>query len=145
VALEERPVLPHGLQLLAAAQGRARSRPQLDQGLGVLVVDLQPEEVEGLELAIDVAGERYTKILYAGDRLDTRKLLSPIRTAPDFLTQLLYPAEPPLSDGPLQEIRVSYQDADVWFLGWNTHWMIIFFILSIAFAFLLRNRFGVTL
>jgi uncharacterized membrane protein (DUF106 family) len=103
------------------------------------------EEPGEYELAIDVAGERYTKILYAGDRLDTRKLLSPIRTAPDFLTQLLYPAEPPLSDGPLQEIRVSYQDADVWFFGWNTHWMIIFFILTSAFAFLLRNRFGVTL
>lgn len=103
------------------------------------------EEPGEHELAIDVAGERYTKQLHAGEGLDTRRLLSPIRTAPDFLIQLLYPAEPPLPDGPVEEIRVSYQDAEVWFFGWNTHWIIIFFILSIVFAFLLRNRFGVTI
>ena len=103
------------------------------------------EEPGEHELAIEVAGERYTKLLHAGEGLDTRRLLSPIRTGRDFLMQLLYPAEPPLNDGPLEEIRVSYDDASVWFLGWNTHWIIVFFILSIAFAFLLRNRFGVTI
>lgn len=115
--------------------------PELSE-LSWRVVAEQPGEHE---IAVEVAGERYTKILHAGDRLDTRRLLSPVRTGRDFLMQLLYPAEPPLNDGPVQEIRVSYQDADVWFFGWETHWIIIFFILSIAFAFLLRNRFGVTI
>lgn len=71
--------------------------------------------------------------------------MSPIRPDRSFLDQLIYPAEAPLPDGPVHRVTVTYQDAEVWFLGWNTHWLVVFFILSIAFAFALRNRFGVTI
>lgn len=97
------------------------------------------------ELAIDVAGERYTKLLDAGAVRFAQDQISPIRPGRSFWQQLLYPAEPPLPAGPVESITVSYQDADVWFLGWNTHWLIVFFILSIAFAFMLRNKFGVSI
>lgn len=103
------------------------------------------EEPGEHELAVEVAGERYTKLLYAGETMDIRRQLSPIRTERSFFKQLVYPAEPPLNSGPVESITVSYADADIWFFGWNTHWLVIFFILSIVFAFLLRNRFGVTL
>jgi hypothetical protein len=39
VALEVRPVLPHGLELLAPAERRARAGAELDQRIGILVVD----------------------------------------------------------------------------------------------------------
>lgn len=97
------------------------------------------------ELAVEVAGERYTKLLDAGADRFAQEQISPIRPGRSFWQQLLYPAEPPLPEGPVESISVSYEDADVWFLGWNTHWMVIFFILSIAFAFMLRNRFGVSI
>jgi len=71
--------------------------------------------------------------------------MSPIRPDGSFLDQIIYPAEAPLPDGPIHRITVTYPDADVWFLGWNTHWLVVFFILSIVFAFALRNRFGVTI
>ena len=96
------------------------------------------------ELAVAVGGERYTKSLRVADEPGI-DLLSPIRPDRDFFEQLLYPAEPPLPEGPVQSIAVAYPGAEVWFLGWTTHWMVVFFILSIVFAFMLRNRLGVSI
>jgi len=96
------------------------------------------------ELAVEVGGERYTKSLRVAEEAGVR-LLSPIRPDRNVFQQLLYPAEPPLPDGPVRSIAVAYPDAEVWFLGWTTHWMVVFFILSIVFAFALRNRLGVSI
>lgn len=96
------------------------------------------------QLAVEVAGERYAKSLRVADEPGVR-LLSPIRTDGGFWEQVLYPAEPPLPAGPVQSIAVAYPGAEVWFLGWTTHWIVVFFILSIVFAFALRNRLGVSI
>lgn len=96
------------------------------------------------ELTVEMAGERYAKSLRVAGEPGVR-LLSPIRTGRDFWRQVLYPAEPPLPDGPVASIAVAYPGAEVWFLGWTTHWIVVFFILSIVFAFALRNRFGVSI
>ena len=96
------------------------------------------------DLTVHLAGETFTKrVLVTED--DTIRRKSPIRPDRDILAQLIYPAEPPLPEGPVERIEITYDDASVWFLGWNTHWIIVFFILSIVFAFALRNRFGVTI
>lgn len=96
-----------------------------------------------LEALIGLDGERYSKSVRVAEGLSRR---SPERRRGTFLNQLLYPAEAPLpKDGPIEAIRVGYPGADVGFLFWETHWMVWFFLLSIVFAFLLRNRFGVTI
>ncbi len=60
---------------------------------------------------------------------------SPLRVDRGFWNQLLYPAEGPLpSAGPLREIRVTYPEAGVDVFGFEMHWMIPFFVLSIVFA-----------
>jgi uncharacterized membrane protein (DUF106 family) len=70
---------------------------------------------------------------------------SPFRVR-GFLDELIYPAEPPLpADGPFERITVDYADASVDFFGFQIHWLIVFFVLSIAFAFALRKPLGVTL
>jgi uncharacterized membrane protein (DUF106 family) len=72
--------------------------------------------------------------------------LSPVRVEPRFLAQLIYPAEAPLpADGPVQAIHVDYPDREISVLGLGMHWMIPFFVLSIAFAFALRGWFKVTI
>ena len=56
------------------------------------------------------------------------------------------PAEDPLpASAPIESITVDYPDAEVSLFGWGLHWIIVFFVLSIVFAFALRNRFGVTI
>ena len=61
-----------------------------------------------------------------------------------FLNELLYPAEEPLPAGGFESITVDYPEVDVGVLGYQTHWMIVFFVLSIVFAFILRGPMGVT-
>jgi hypothetical protein len=95
------------------------------------------------ELGLDVAGARLTKTV----RVTPRTVrLSPVRVDAGFVSQLLYPAEPPLPSGsPVHAVRLSYPAREVSVLGWPMHWMIPFFALSIAFAFALRGVFKVTL
>ncbi len=72
--------------------------------------------------------------------------LSPVRVDPGFLSQLIYPAEPPLPTGSLvRAVRLSYPEREVSVLGYGMYWMIPFFVLSIAFAFALRGLFKVTI
>lgn len=96
------------------------------------------------DLTVHLGDETFTKKLHVRENATIRRM-SPIRPDRSFLDQLIYPAEPPLPDGPVHRITVTYPDAEVWFFGWTTHWLVVFFILSIVFAFALRNRFGVTI
>jgi uncharacterized membrane protein (DUF106 family) len=89
-------------------------------------------------------GDRtYSKSIRVSDDVVRR---SPLRLEPGFVNQLLYPAESPLpADGAVTSISVAYPEADVSVLGWDLHWMIVYFALSMVFAFALRKRFNVTL
>jgi uncharacterized membrane protein (DUF106 family) len=99
------------------------------------------EEPGDYEIGLVLDGETYTKAVRVSDIVVRR---SPIRVAPGFLDQLLYPAEDPLpSAGPIQAITVGYPE-DPFFIG-LPKWMWIFFVLSIVFAFALRNKLGVTI
>jgi len=95
------------------------------------------------EVGLDIVGARVTKSV----RVTPRTVrLSPERVDSGLLSQLLYPAEPPLPSGsPVRAIHLSYPYREVSVLGYGMHWMIPFFVLSIAFAFALRGVFKVTI
>jgi hypothetical protein len=95
------------------------------------------------EIGLDVAGAHVTKTV----RVTPRTVrLSPVRVDSGFLSQLLYPAEPPLpADSPVRAVHLSYPGREVSVLGYRMHWMIPFFVLSIVFAFALRGLFKVTI
>jgi len=111
---------------------------------GQLAWRLAPEADGDYQVAIAVDGaEAVTKSVRVTDRTVR---LSPVRVEPGFLAELIYPAEPPLpADGPVQAIHVAYPDRSVSVLGFGMHWMIPFFVLSIAFAFALRGWMKVTI
>jgi hypothetical protein len=94
------------------------------------------------ELAISSGDTTVVKSLDTDQALARR---SPIRSR-GFVDELLYPAEAALpAESPFETIRLDYAEAAVDFFGFAVHWMIAFFVLSIAFAFVLRKPFGVTL
>jgi uncharacterized membrane protein (DUF106 family) len=105
---------------------------------------LVPEEEGDYEIGIAIDGaDAVSKSVRVTDRTVR---LSPVRVDGSFLSQLIYPAEPPLpADGPVRAIHVGYGDREVSVLGLGMHWMIPFFVLSIAFAFALRGRMKVTI
>jgi uncharacterized membrane protein (DUF106 family) len=95
------------------------------------------------ELRVRVGEETYTKSAQVSGAVIRR---SPERLEPGLLNQILYPAEDPLpASGPIESITLSYPGGDIGIFGWSIHWMIVFFVLSIAFAFALRKLFGVTI
>ena len=91
------------------------------------------------ELVVHIGEETLTKsVRVAG----TTELRSPVRAS--GLSQVIWPAEAPLPRGSSAEaITVSYADAEINLLGWHTHWLIAFFILTMVFAFALAKPMGV--
>ncbi|MDX1630330.1 MAG: hypothetical protein R3234_00565 [Thermoanaerobaculia bacterium] len=109
-------------------------------------------------LEIEEAGDHVIGIRVGDRRLDKAapgrgpiERRSPVRPARSFLDQLIYPAEPPLpEESPVEEIRLTLEPAAVWLPGWTVPemmgvpaWMILFFALSVVFAFALRKPMGV--
>jgi hypothetical protein len=94
-----------------------------------------------VELQLD--GATAAKDIRVGRALER---LSPVRRQPDFTHAILYPVEPPLpKPGPVRSIHVEYAPRDVGVLAWRLPWLIVFFVLVMAFAWLLKGRFRVTL
>lgn len=93
------------------------------------------------ELTIHV-GEAYaTKRVVVGtpDRLYR---LAPLRHNGNFFDALLYPGEKKLN-GPISFVSVDYPTMEMNLFGWNIHWIIAYFILSILFGFSMKGIFKV--
>jgi hypothetical protein len=94
-------------------------------------------------LKVRLRDEVATKSAVVSDAVVRR---SPARVESAFFKVLINPAEPPLpGTSPIHSIALTYPSRDINVFGLQVHWMIIFFVLSIAFAFILRNRFRVTI
>jgi len=77
---------------------------------------------------------------------NTRRLtkLSPLRPPAKFPNALLYPLEKPLPTGtPLREIEITYPSGHFHLWGLSIHWLIVYFLLAIAFGFGLKRFVGV--
>ena len=68
-----------------------------------------------------------------------------VRPSGRLLSQVLHPVEPPLPAGPIESIAVGYPEAEVSLFGWETHWLVVFFILTMIAAFALRGLFRVAI
>jgi hypothetical protein len=115
---------------------------------------LLPAEREA-DWRIDALADGSHELLVEADGLQLAKrvavgkhggAISPRRPSAGLLDQLLYPAEPPVpGNGPVTAIEIAYPTATVSLLGWDMHWMIVFFILTIVFAFALQKPLRVTI
>jgi uncharacterized membrane protein (DUF106 family) len=105
---------------------------------------IEPVAAGDYEVKIVNGSETVTKTIRVMQDEDPVVRRSPIRVR-GFVDELLYPAEPPLPSGELASVEVTYPEAKVNVFGFELHWMIVYFALSIAFAFLLRGTFKVTI
>ena len=105
---------------------------------------LEAEEWGDYQVAFEIDGERFEKNIQVAENIARR---SPVRPAPTFLDQLLYPAEAPMPTGaPVRSISMAYPPADGGISGWDNEltWMLVFCVISIIAAFAFRGPFGVT-
>jgi uncharacterized membrane protein (DUF106 family) len=104
---------------------------------------IAPRAAGRFEVQLRVGRETFTKTVQVSGDVVRR---SPVRLDPAFLNQLLYPAEAPLpGDAAVTSISLAYPERDIPVLGFELHWLIVYFALSMIFAFGLRKRFNVTL
>jgi uncharacterized membrane protein (DUF106 family) len=103
---------------------------------------VRAEEPGEYVLTVMVDGKPITKTLTVADNVVKR---SPERLAPGFLNQFLYPAESPIDVDGVEAVTVGYTERAVGVAGFETHWLVVFFILSIVLAFALKGRFGVVM
>lgn len=94
-------------------------------------------------LTVRVGSTVASKTLQVSSMLARR---SPRRVSAGLVGQLWYPSEPPLPDaGLIAAISVAYPEPGIDLAGWRVHWMVVYIGLSMACAFALAGRFGVTL
>jgi hypothetical protein len=101
---------------------------------------IRADEPGTYEVVVGIGAERLDKSVRVSGGNAVR---SPERPS-GLLRQLAYPAEEPVPGGSqIEAIRVSYRTADVQLLGWETHWMVAFIILTMVFAYALAKPMGV--
>lgn len=72
--------------------------------------------------------------------------LSPKMLKSGFANSFLYPGEPSIPAGTaLDSILVAYPHAKIKLFGWNIHWLILFFILTLGFGFVLMKPLKVSI
>lgn len=104
---------------------------------------LAAERPGSYQLTLKAGSESLTKTAVSSEKNLRR---SPIRVGGAVLDQLLYPAEDPIpATSPFAEVKLDYPEAEVNLLGWHTHWLIAFFVLSLVAAFALKGWMGVEL
>lgn len=93
------------------------------------------------DLTVNIGGELVAKKMAVGGRLEG---VSSLRTGGHWLTNLLYPGEAPIPPAsPVESIEILYPALDISFLGWPMDWLIVFFVLSLAFGYAFKGVLGV--
>ena len=85
------------------------------------------------DLLVKIGDETMSKKMSIGDRQEG---VSSLRSGADWLTNLLYPGEAPIpKQSAVESIEIRYPDLEISFFGWGMNWLILFFVLSMVFAF----------
>jgi hypothetical protein len=82
-----------------------------------------------------------SKQVAVGGRLEG---VSSLRTGKDWLANLLYPGEAPVSgQSAIESVEIRYAELDIFLLGWRVNWLILFLVLSLGFGYACKGALGV--
>ncbi len=102
---------------------------------------IKPTQAGCYNLTLLLGDQAITKSLCVGPRWET---VSEIRTGGNVWERLLHPAEPPLdAASPIESIAIPHPPLSFRLFGWNTPWLLIFFVLSLVFGFAVKGFMGV--
>ncbi len=101
---------------------------------------VRAERAGRYQLKIQIGEDTVEKELYVGERWGA---VSPFRTG-SLLHLVQFPGEAPIPlDSRVEAVGVSYPQLSLEVLGWDFHWLVLFFLLSVAAAFVFRGPLGV--
>jgi len=102
---------------------------------------LRPSQAGLQKVTVEIDGDRVEKEISIGSGWGK---VSPLRTGHSIWDLLLYSGEPPIkASAPIREIEVIYPSLPLKVFGWNIHWLVLFFVLSIVFGFAFKKPFGI--
>jgi hypothetical protein len=132
-----------GLVLEASDGVRVDTGPVRLVGVNDVMWRIVPERAGDFTVTMRAGDVSVTKTVHASAGVARR---SPLRVSGNLWDQLLYPSEPPIpSEAGLAALTVAYPEADIDVFGWHVHWVIVYALLSMACAFAMARRFGVSL
>jgi hypothetical protein len=132
-----------GLELESPAGVRVETPALWIPALREAAWRIAAERAGDYELTVRVNGEPFTKSVRVSSEPGRR---SPARLGPGIVSRVLYPAEASLPGGAsVRSITVTYPHRSVSMLGWDWHWMVPYFVLTLLFAMVLRKPLGVVL
>lgn len=92
-------------------------------------------------ITVKVSDFTYSKKVVVSNSRTTR--LSPI-VASNLWDAILYPGEASIKgDALVKRIEIGYPNRSIEIFGWNTHWLVIFCVLSIVFGIAFKGVFSV--
>ncbi len=126
-------VVPDGLEV-ETPPVRIPSKSEINWRMGA-------REKGHYKIKVRVEGQDVTKSLIVSDRMQRLSLL---RHSPGFWDGLLYPGESAIpSSFPVRSVEVRYEPVLMSVFGWEVHWVIPYFALSILFGLVLKGFFKV--
>jgi len=133
--LEVEMTAPMGLRVLSPPL-RIDSTGQIDWKLQALMPGTH-------DVSIAIGDEVLTKSVAVGPerRVST---LADVRPTAGTWSAFLYPSEAPIPrDSAVRAIRVRYPPRELRLFGLNVHWLLAFFVVSVAAGFALKGVFGI--
>ena len=104
---------------------------------------VRAEAVGEHPIVVRVGDQSVQTRLIAGDRWGA---VAQLRTGRGATATLLYPGERPIDAGHVVEaVAIAYPALEMRVFGWTVHWLVAFFVLSIAFGYAFKNVLGVEL
>jgi len=120
---------------------QALMNPVYVDALGEVDWKLRALQMGKTDIAISVDGVTFRKDLVVGNGLFA---LSNKKMAVSSLAHFIYPVEKLLAPrAPLAAISIQYPARGISFLGFETHWLVWYLVLTMIIALALKNRFGV--
>jgi hypothetical protein len=105
---------------------------------------LRAVEPGNWDLTFVVNNQALTKRIVIGTKSLSR--ISPARVARNWFDQLANPGEAAIPEASIvKAILIGYPARSMAFFGWNVHWLVVYFVLSILFGSALKSPFKVEL
>ncbi len=132
-----------GSGVLTAPEGLKIETPPLRVNGGEEIYwRIRAEKDGDYDLKFRTIDKEVSKRVVVGEKL-TR--ISPEVLKGGLVNSFLYPGEPSLSgDSGMEYFEIAYPYGTVALFGWKIHWLVLFFILSLVFGFLLLKPFRVS-
>jgi hypothetical protein len=141
LTLESRDDAPVTLE--APPEIRVDTQPVRLLGTATTVWRIVPAETGAFVLMTRSGENVVSKTVLVGDAPARR---SPLRGQAGLERQLLYPSETVIpAESTIASIAVAYPQRSVDLFGWPVHWLVVYGIFSLAAAWLLSRRLGVTI